>query len=46
MFYIFYRETIGTSTYEDGIIIEDQKKPLAKGTDPSLRKGTNIMNLM
>ena len=40
------RVTKGTSTTEDGIFVEDKKIPLARGFDPELRKGPNIMNLM
>jgi hypothetical protein len=42
----FDRVTKGTSTTEDGIIIDEKKQPLAKGPDHSLRKGPNILNLM
>ncbi|CAG2161972.1 unnamed protein product [Oppiella nova] len=46
--------TKGTSTTEDGIFVDEKKKPLAKGTDPGVRKGTdpgarkgpNILNLI
>lgn len=43
---IFSQVTKGTSTTEDGIFEDDKKKPLAKGPDPSLRKGPNLLNLM
>lgn len=40
------RVTKGTSTKEDGIIIEEKKVPLSKGPDPHIRKGPNILNMM
>lgn len=38
--------TSATSTTEDGIFDDYKKKPVAKGADPTNRKGTNIINLM
>jgi len=38
--------TIGTSTTEDGIILEEKKKPVAKGPDASLRKGPTIISFI
>ncbi|RWS06299.1 hypothetical protein B4U79_02655 [Dinothrombium tinctorium] len=40
------KSDVSTCTTEDGIIVEEKKKPLAKGPNPSLRKGPNIMNLI
>ncbi|RWS23987.1 hypothetical protein B4U80_08457, partial [Leptotrombidium deliense] len=40
------QDNVGTWTVEDGIIIEEKKKPLAKGSNPALRKGANILNLI
>ncbi|CAG2112743.1 unnamed protein product [Medioppia subpectinata] len=38
--------TKGTSTTEDGIFVEEKKKPVAKGSDPTNRKGPNIFSLI
>ncbi|KAI1301515.1 hypothetical protein HDE_02952 [Halotydeus destructor] len=44
----FGQEMCSASTWtkEDGIIIEGKKQPLAKGADPSHRKGPRILNII